>query len=296
MIDNKCIDDIRTNINPGVEYEIALFYSLSKWCKMDLRLLEETISSRKDSKRIKSIIKYSSPVRILNKLAECSLTLVDVSLETQNDNVGPADIVMTVQDPSGKKFPIGLSVKYSNTCTLNVTGKRFITDAQIYVLKEKLREYTASYIHEMNNMYGKISNWFRKRKPSRTTDAYIDLVRDAVIENWGNIPNKEQLFAALYHSDSPIEFWIVKYSNKDYKVNTHPTTIDFSRVNEVEIRKYKTSYVAFYLDGDIIGHMQVKFNNGFIESCKKSTPDIIEQNVSISYGKPFSSWNFSIEE
>lgn len=296
MIDDKCLKDIRTNINPGVEYEIALFYSLCKWCKMDLKSLEQAISSRDDMNKIQSIIEISSPECILHRLAESSLTLTDVSLETQNDEVGPADIVMIVKEPSGKKYPIGLSVKYSNTCTLNVTGKRFLTDNQINTLKSKLNEYTLMYIQEMNNEYGSISNWFRKRKPSKTTDAYSDLIRDAVINNWKNIPNKEELFSSLYHSDSPVKFWVVKYSNMGYKVNTTPVSIDFSRVNEVEIRKYQSSFVAFYLDGTMIGHMQVKFNNGFIETCKKSIPDIVEQNVKISYGKPFSSWNFSVEE
>jgi len=42
--------------------------------------------------------------------------------------------------------------------------------------------------------------------------------------------------------------------------------------------------------------MQVKFNNGFIEKCKKKTPDIVYEGVKMAYGQPFSSWNFSVEE
>ena len=42
--------------------------------------------------------------------------------------------------------------------------------------------------------------------------------------------------------------------------------------------------------------MQVKFNNGFIEKCKKKTPDIVCEGLKMAYGQPFSSWNFSVEE
>ena len=66
--------------------------------------------------------------------------------------------------------------------------------------------------------------------------------------------------------------------------------------NDVIVKKFQTSYVAFYLDGRMIAHMQVKFNNGFIEKCKKQKADIIEQGVRMSYGMPFSSWNFSVEK
>ena len=41
--------------------------------------------------------------------------------------------------------------------------------------------------------------------------------------------------------------------------------------------------------------MQVKFNNGFVEKCKKQTPDFICEGVEMAYGQPFSSWNFSVE-
>lgn len=296
MIDSKCIDDVKSNFNTGVEYEIALFYSLCEFCQMDLKSLDIAINNRVDSKKIRAIIKKSSPQPIISELAELSLSLVDVSFETQNDEVGPADIVLKVINNNQQMSSLGLSVKYSNTCTLNATGKRFLTDLQINELKGVLPVYTEKYIEEMNAQWGKISNWFRQRKPSQTTDEFIDLIRGAVIANWQNITQKEELFAALYHSDSPIKFWVIKYNKRGYAINTTPTSIDFSRVNEIEIRRYHTSYVSFHLDGVMIGHMQVKFNNGFIERCKKQNPDIVEQGIKISYGKPFSSWNFSVEE
>lgn len=203
---------------------------------------------------------------------------------------------MSVQDGKGKRQQIGLSVKYANTCTLNVTGRNFITDSQIASLKAKLPEYTQRYIQEMEGIYGGVENWFRKRKPSSTTDKYIDLIRDAVIDNWRNVENKTTLLSALFHSDSPIEFWVVTYSNQGYSLKTKPQTIDMNRANDVTVGKYQTSYVAFYLDGTMVGHMQVKFNNGFVEKCKKAKPDVVFQGVEMSYGQPFSSWNFSVEK
>lgn len=296
MLYSYTLSEIRTNINTGVEYEIAMFYKL-----LDLRPSEQNqvmaaISSRGDVAKIKSIIAYTSTAPIYSALNTRGLTLDDVSFETQNDSVGPADVVLFVKDKSGHKDRIGLSIKYSNTCTLNVTGRNFITDAQINALKNKLPEYTKLYISEMTSLYGAVGNWFRKRKPSKITDAYIDLIREAVIANWKNVPNKTTLLSALFHSDSPIEFWVVTYTEKNYVLKTKPQTIDMSRAKDVTVEKYQTSYVAFYLDGNMVGHMQVKFNNGFVEKCKKITPDITHQGVKMAYGQPFSSWNFSVEK
>lgn len=134
------------------------------------------------------------------------------------------------------------------------------------------------------------------RKPSRTTDSYIDLIRDAVIQNWPHVKNKTTLLSALFHDDSPIEFWVVTYERSGYTLKTKPQTIDMSRANDVTVGKYQTSYVAFYLDGIMIGHMQVKFNNGFVEKCKKKVADIVWQGQRMSFGSPFSSWNFSVEK
>ena len=95
---------------------------------------------------------------------------------------------------------------------------------------------------------------------------------------------------------SSIEFWVITYSNSGYSLKTSPQTIDVARANEVTVSKFQTSYVAFYLDDRMVGHMQVKFNNGFVEKCKKKNPDVICQGVKISFGQPFSSWNFSVEK
>ncbi len=294
MLYNYTLDEIRGNINTGVEYEIALFYVLLKNNPSEQTKVMDALNSRYDASKIKSIISQTDTIAIEQALEKRGFTLEDVSFETQNDEVGPADIVMFVSNGETVS-KIGLSVKYANTCTLNVTGRNFITDIQIAQLKKQLPAYTQKYIQEMSQKYGDVGNWFRMRKPSETTDAFIDLIRDAVIANWGNVRNKTSLLSALFHADSPIEFWVVTYGNSGFSLKTKPQTIDMSRANDVTIGKYQTSYVAFYLDGTMVGHMQVKFNNGFIEKCKKN-PDVVCQGIEMAYGQPFSSWNFSVEK
>lgn len=296
MLYHNTLNEITSNINTGVEYEIALFYRLLENKPAEQKQVMSAIQSRYDAVKVKSIITYTDTNIILSSLKSHGLEYLDAAFETQNDEVGPADIVLITKDNSSKQVKIGLSVKYANTCTLNVTGRNFITDAQISELRAKLPKYTQDYISEMTAIYGDVSKWFRMRKPSRVTDAYIDLIRDAVISNWKNVQNKTSLLSALFHSDSPIEFWVVTYTNIGYTLKTKPQTIDMRRAGDVTVGKYQTSYVAFYLDGVMVGHMQVKFNNGFVEKCKKINPDVICQGVKMAYGQPFSSWNFSVEK
>lgn len=296
MLYHNTLNEITSNINTGVEYEIALFYRLLENKPAEQKQVMSAIQSRYDAVKVKSIITYTDTNIILSSLKSHGLEYLDAAFETQNDEVGPADIVLITKDNSSKQVKIGLSVKYANTCTLNVTGRNFITDAQISELRAKLPKYTQDYISEMTAIYGDVSKWFRMRKPSRVTDAYIDLIRDAVISNWKNVQNKTSLLSSLFHSDSPIEFWVVTYTNTGYTLKTKPQTIDMRRAGDVTVGKYQTSYVAFYLDGVMVGHMQVKFNNGFVEKCKKINPDVICQGVKMAYGQPFSSWNFSVEK
>lgn len=294
MLYRTTLNEISSNINTGVEYEIALFYQLL--AETEKSRVLAAIDKRRDKDKILDIIDKTTIKPIVDALTSRGLRLNDVSFETQNDDIGPSDIVMYVADKRGNESMIGISVKYSNTCTLNVTGRRFITDEQITALRHQLPLYTERYIKEMTSTYGNVDNWFRKRKPSVTTDAYIDLIRDEVISNWPHVENKEVLLSALFHCDSPIEFWVVTYSNRGYDLKTQPQTIEMSRARDIVVDKYQTSFVAFYLDQKMVGHMQVKFNNGFIEKCKKVVPDIVCEGVKMSYGKPFSSWNFSVEQ
>lgn len=295
MLYSSTLSEVSCNTNTGIEYEIALFYLLLKIKPKEQAKVLKALDSRSDANKIKSIISQTDTTPIENALHNRGLIMEDVSFETQNDTVGPSDIVMCVKD-GVTHTKIGLSVKYANTCTLNVTGRNFITDAQISQLKKQLPVYTKKYIQEMTKNYGSVDQWFRLRKPSKVTDAFIDLIRDAVIVNWGKVRNKSTLLSALFHSNSPIEFWVVTYGKNGFTLKTKPQTVDISRANDVSVAKYQTSYVAFYLDGIMVGHMQVKFNNGFLEKCKKKTPDITHQGIQMSYGQPFTSWNFSVEK
>lgn len=302
MLYTFTLNEIETNTNPGVEYEIALFYKLLCIKPEESKRVMNAIQKRSDYDKIKEIINITNSSTILNQLKVDNLVLEDVSFETQNDEVGPADIVMHVKNSQMQKKEIGLSVKYANTCTLNVTGKKFITQKQIDNLKKRyISYYVPKFKIDMASRFGNAVNWHRKT--STVTDEIIDEIRDAVIENWNNVPNKVALLNNLFHADSPIVFWVVTYNNKGYSLKTVPQTIDKKRAQDVKVKKYQTSYVAFYLDGKRLAHMQVKFNNGFIESNfnhkgerKKKTPDLIVDEQEFNYGKPFGSWNFNVEE
>lgn len=290
MFYKNTLNEIQHNINTGVEYEIALFYVLLPK-EEEKRQVLTAINLRDNADCIKQIIERTDKNIICNALAKQNLVYTDCSFETQNDKVGPADIVLYLSN--GEK--LGLSVKYDNTCTLNVTGMRFISKQQKDELQKLLKKYTILYINEMQHQYGSVNNWFRLRKPSKTTDDFIDQIRNAVIDNWNSINDKIELFQNLYHANSPIDYWVVEYTKKSIAINAQPTKITADQANKVTVEKYQTSYIVFYLDGIRIGHMQIKFNNGFLERCKKQNPDIVVEGVPMSYGKPFSSWNFSIE-
>ena len=302
MLHNNTISEIKTSTNPGVEYEIALFYKLLPAGSGEAAQVMSAIKSRVDCQKIVGIIGLTDESIILREVQKLGVALVDVSFETQNDDVGPADIVLYVEDGAGKPKRIGLSVKFANTCTLNVTGRKFITDLQIARIKNRyISHYVPKYKADMAARFGNASNWHRKT--STVTDEVIDEIRDAVIENWKNVPDKVALLSNLFHADSPIEFWVVSYRNTGYSLRTVPQTVDMKRAQDVEVRKYQTSYVAFYLDNVRVAHMQVKFNNGFIESNfnhkglrKRKAPDFIVDGLEFIYGQPFGSWNFSVEE
>lgn len=302
MLHHNTLYEIETNTNTGVEYEIALFYKLISNNSDEQSQVKKAIRKRLDSDKVEEILSYTNTSKILTALRERGLTLKDASFETQNDEVGPADVVLFAEDKAGKTHRIGLSIKFANTCTLNVTGRKFITDEQIKVLKEK---YITKYIPEfkvyMKATYGHAENWHRKQHP--ITERMIDEIRDAVILNWPKVKNKVELMKNLFHDTSPIEFWVVNYSRTDYTLKTKPSTIDMSRANDVVVKKYQTSYVAFYVDDVRVGRMQVKFNNGFVESNfnhkglrKKQTCDFVVDGLEFIYGQPFGSWNFSVED
>ena len=302
MLYPSTLKEIRTNTNTGVEYEIALFFQLLALKPEEQHLVYDAILDRRDSDTVFSIVGITNTQRILDEIVSRELTLFDISFETQNDDVGPSDIVLYCHNQQEQVVRIGLSVKFSNTCTLNVTGRRFITDAQITGLRHRYESvFLPAFIQDMTDRFGNAAHWHRKT--SSVTDRMIDEIRDAVILNWPNVQDKTTLLRNLFHDESPIEFWVVTYTRSGYELRMRPSTIDMAQANNVRIEKYQTSYIAFYLGNIRVGHMQVKFNNGFIESNfnhrgerKKRQPDFIRDGLEFNYGQPFGSWNFSVEE
>ncbi len=295
MLHIHTLSEIRENRNTGVEYEIAMFYQLLN-NDNERQLVEKAINQRHDADKIREIASRTNITAILNSLKERDLTLLDVSFETQEDRVGPSDVVMHLADGSGYKQMIGLSIKYANSCSMNITGRNFITDDQIAVLRSMLPQYTQKFLTDMSERFGRIENWLHSRKKSPVTDEYIDLIRDAVIENWSNVEDKAKLLSLMFHKDSPIEFWVATYRKRGYKLQTEPPTVDKSRADEVYLRKHEGSFIDFYLCEKLIGRMQVKFNNGFVEKCNKKIADLVWEGKEIAFGHPFSSWNFSTKK
>lgn len=301
MLKTTTLTEIANNNNTGVEYEIALFYKLLQ-DPNEVDLVKHAIDLRSDAEKVLNITNKIDSKHILNALKSSNYTLLDCSFETQNDDIGPSDVILYIQDNSGVKSQLGLSIKYSNQCTKNCTGMYFITQQQRSALEIELPIYISKYIEEMDKEYGNAHKWFRERKPSTTTDAYIDLIRDAVIKNWENITNKEVLFNSLFQADSPIDYWVCEFKpNGRYILITQPIKVTKNDIHYISIAKYETSYIGFYLHGKMIAKMQVKFNNGILENIydrkgkrKVAHADCIHDGIEMIYGKPFGSWNFSV--
>ena len=101
MSSQSIIHDLTNNYNTGVEYEIALFYALLyKWPEQQ-QLYWSYIKARTDFDKIKSILLHSDATPIEKELSRRGLVLTGVSFETQNDDVGPADILLSVADING---------------------------------------------------------------------------------------------------------------------------------------------------------------------------------------------------
>lgn len=301
MLYTTTLNEIENNINTGVEYEIALFAELIEKNSTDYSMVINSIHKRHDSSKVQQIMKTTNIQMILNELAKNNLTFKDASFETQNDEVGPADIVMVVEDSSNNQSRIGLSVKYANTCTLNSTSGRFITTEQRKEIENLYPSYKRRFIEYMRNKFGNAYNWHRKRCP--ITNEFIDVLRDAVINNWNKRKDKKEVLSAAFQDNSPIPFWVVTYGAHGYSLNSSPVCINLSRSNEVIASKHSGQYVTFSLDGRIYAKMQVKFNNGLLELNydhkgirKRETPSEIIDGIEFIDGDPFGSWNFSVEK
>ncbi|MBL7813252.1 MAG: hypothetical protein JNL57_13605 [Bacteroidetes bacterium] len=288
------INYLINNINTGIEFEYSLFYHL---LPKELKVLfqSQVIDKHIYSERIKSIINSTSPDLITELLNNHNIKPEDILLSTQDDSIGPADIVIRSSDIN----ILGLSVKYQNNCTLNVSSKYFLTANNMAWLGNQLPFYANRYVKEMTSEYGNPDNWFRKRKTSKETDSFIDLIRTKVIEDWSvkSVDQKQTLLNKLIHANSPIDFWVIKFSGNgnsyNYTVNTTPPK--FLDPDVITLKKVATSFIGFFSNGILIAKMQVKFNNGILEKNTKANPDLVVDKVHMKYGDPFGSWNFSIE-
>ncbi len=287
------INYLRKNNNTGIEFEYALFYLLNLE-QYQTFFIKEVVNYHQFKDRILFIISSTDIKELIDNLKTISWTSFKVMLATQVDDIGPADIIL--QD---SKFQhLGLSVKYQNNCTLNVSSKYFLTEESIIELKNDLHNSCMKYISEMISNYGDTNNWFRKRKTSTETDKYIDKIRERVLSDWDKktIDERKELLSKLVHAGSPISFWVVKFVNtkNGYYLDLNTNPIKHLDPNSVKLTKEGTSFIGFKLNEKLFAKMQVKFNNGILEKSKGIKFDFSLDGISMKIGDPFGSWNFSI--
>ena len=290
QFERHCVEWSNNN-NVGVEYEFALYYLLLDIEFRDV-FFSLMIKNHPKKDKISQIIENQRE-NIYQQIAKPEYTLYKyVYLATQDDSVGPADIVLYENiDKTGNV--LGLSVKYNNSCNVNMSSSYFLTQKDKDVLKYLQKEQTYKHIEYQTNTRGNVNNWFRQRKYSTTpySTSYIDSIRDSVIYNWdNNIIDKQIIIDKLYQTDTPIDYEVWKFTKKKLKVLDKPI-ID-SNINEINVGKYKGSYIGFYINDNLICKMQVKFNNGILERAEPDSKDVIcIDDVFMKMGDAFGSWN-----
>lgn len=286
-------NDLINNSNTGIEYELALFNKLQIE-PVKTQFWDQVITKHKNFKAIQKISSKLFISSLEKRISEAGYKNYEIRIATQDDSVGPADLVVIEKGMP----PLGLSVKYQNNCSINISSRYFLSENSIKELKKRLSLTCKEYIDEMNSSYGVIKNWFRRRKHSNATDNYNDQIRDFVMSDWTEKSNieKKYILDKFFHVDSPINFWIVKVlKNKSaliLDINSNP--IKSFNPEKVILTKESTALIGFNYEGRIFGKMQVKFNNGILEKAKGKTYDTEYQGVKIKFGDPFGSWNFYI--
>lgn len=286
------VDYLISYANPGFEFELALWYKLLSKYNQEI-LGKEVINKHSQRYHILSIINGIDTTELSDKLKVNGFDSEEICLATQDDTVGPSDLVVI---SSNKK--LGISVKYANNCSTNISGRYFLSNSTTQELEQQLDTYCINFIEDMTDRYGDASNWFRKRKRSEVTDAYIDLIRTSIIDTWDNKSEQEKsvLLRQLFQENSPFKYWIVTFYSLDSKfsldINTEPKV--WYNTQSIELKKYQTSYIGFYLNGNQIAKLQVKFNNGILERSKEKSPKYVVDDINMKKGDPFGSWNFSV--
>ena len=281
--DNE-LDSLAANINPGIEYEYAIYYALLDHDSQQY-FRTHVLDNHPDKDNIDNIIN-----NIDTSLLETS-NIKEAFIVTQNDDVGPSDIV--VRDTNDAL--LGFSVKYINDCNLNFTSKLFLDNDVLHALEQEKTHACQAYIEEMQQEYGSANHWFRKRKRSVIVDNFIDSIREKTINAWNekNQSEKNTILETLVHADSPINFWIIKVK-KDLTLDINVNPIQEWNADLVTIKKYQSSFVALYCEDTLIGKIQVKFNNGIVERGTQNNYDHCIDGIYMKNGQPFSSWNFGL--
>ena len=275
-------ESLSTNKNTGVEYEYAVYYHL---IKEDAKSrFQKVIQKHHKSKKIQQIIELID----VSDLKQFQAS--EVYLATQNDAVGPSDIVLKTNSGSYN----GISVKYNNNNIFNPTPSHFLSDDQIDELSILLKRYCEKYIEEMKRDFGSVFDWFRKGKRSDCTNDFIDLVRDAVIEGWNNKNSqyKKSLLDSFLHSGSPIPFDVLTLSRSCRIAIDSPYKVEVGD-HDIELQKQSKQNISFLINGNEVAKMQVKFNNGILEKGTENNFDFEEGGVKMKMGN-FGSWNFSV--
>jgi len=227
-------------------------------------------------------------------IKDLGFTVSDILIATQDDEVGPSDLVLVGE----KGRLLGLSVKYKNSCSFNVSGRHFLEERSVNFLKEELNSACLNYIDEMKRKYGNAKNWFRTRKRSVNTDMYIELVRNAVLDDWVNKSEGERakLMSMLGHSSSPIDFWVVEIKPKMTRLilDIDQKPINEESFDQLELRRFKSCFVIFSTSKRSFAKMQIKFNDGILERVNANqTADYVVDGIPMKTGDPINSWNFN---
>jgi hypothetical protein len=277
------------NNNVGVEYEFALYYLLLDAKFRDI-FKNITINNHTKKEKILQIIEVQK-ANIYQQISKPEYsTYKYVYLATQDDTVGPSDIVLYENvDMSGNV--LGLSVKYNNNCNVNMSSSYFMTSNAKNELKRFQKEQTYKHIEYLINTKGHPNNWFRKRKSTPYSVTCIDIIRNRIIHNWNNqYVNKQIIIDKLYQTDSPIDYEVWKFTKKKLKVIEKPI-FDYN-INEIYVSKYKKSYIGLYINDNLICKIQVKFNNGILERTNPNNKNAICINgIYMKMGDAFGSWN-----
>ena len=288
--ERHCVEWSNNN-NVGVEYEFALYYLLLDVKFRDI-FKNITINNHTKKEKILQIID-AQKANIYQQISRPEYSIYKyVYLATQDDTVGPSDIVLYENaDKTGSI--LGLSVKYNNSCNVNISSHYFLTAIDKEYLKNIQKEYTNRHIDYQLDNRGNVENWFRIRKYSTTpySTGIIDAIREHVIIRWNNGDvDKQNIINKLYQTDSPINYEVWKFTKKKLKVLEKPN-IAISP-NDIYIAKYRSSYIGFYHGDTLLCKMQVKFNNGILERATSDSKDAICVNdVYMKMGDAFGSWN-----